>query len=80
MELQPREVKETLGILMHDNYADFFKSFISEELNIDNEEILNKLYSEYMNNDNFELLSCDLVEYVQELNGQKHRVEDTYTF
>ena len=79
MELQPREVKETVKIFMHDNYADFFKSFISEELNIDNEEILNKLYNEYMDRDDFELLSCELVEHVQELNSQKHRVEDAYT-
>ena len=79
MELQPREVKETVGIFMLDNYAAFFKSLISEELNIDNEEILDELYNEYMNNDDFELLSRELVEYVQDLNSQKHRVEDTYT-
>ncbi len=79
MELQPREVKETVGIFMLDNYAAFFKSLISEELNIDNEEILDELYNEYMNNDDFELLSLELIEHIQDLNSQKHRVDDTYT-
>lgn len=49
--------KNTLEKMMKENYRDCVKAFISIETGIEDEEILETLYTSFMENDEMRLLS-----------------------
>lgn len=61
------EYKETIKHLLENNHRDFFKALVSIEKDINNEEILDSLYTEWMYSDDIQLLDPEINELVYKL-------------
>lgn len=71
-----KKMKEVVHILMNESHSAFVKAVISEELNIDSEEKLNRIYSKYMAEDEINLLSREVIDYSDSLKIKKHHEVD----
>lgn len=55
-------IKDSVQNLMDDKYEEFVKAMVSIELDINDEKILDEIYSSYMNNDNVYLIDKEFLE------------------
>ncbi|WP_276797364.1 hypothetical protein [Fusobacterium gonidiaformans] len=62
-----KDMKKEIEKMTDKSHAEFVKALISFEKNIDDEDILEKLYEEYMENDNMGLLSEEFDNMIDEL-------------
>lgn len=51
-----KTMKERIEDMVNDNYKNFVKAIISIEKDINDENVLDKLYDAYMDNDSLDLL------------------------
>lgn len=62
-----KEMKNTIEQMVNESHRKYVKALISFEKDIDDEEILDKIYEDYMNNDNINLITDEFDYMIEEL-------------
>ena len=72
------DIKRSISFYCGSNHKEYFKSVMSIENSIEDENLLDNIYHEYMNNDSMQLINPDLKDLKDDASKKYDNEEETY--